>query len=165
MSATVLALQASVPPPPPPALEPPPEMCLYRGRVIGLLRRYFRMSLEAGRLPSLVGRECFRARVSPYRMHTFEDVIIFVHDVEQVLRALDPFTRDLIARVVLQEYNYRDAARLLGCSARTVRRTVPQVLDQLAETFLHLGLLSDRKKPCQGVENADLSRNAENERK
>jgi hypothetical protein len=36
------------------------ELWLYRDRTTGLLRRYIRMSVEVGRLPSLLGRaNCF----------------------------------------------------------------------------------------------------------
>ncbi len=61
------------------------ELSLYRDRTVLLLRRYMRLSLEAGRLPSLLGRECFRTRFSAYLTHTFEDVVIFVHNVERSL--------------------------------------------------------------------------------
>ena len=57
----------------------------YRGRTTALLRRYFRMSLDVGRLPSVLGREFFRARVTSYHVHSFEDVVILVHDVERCL--------------------------------------------------------------------------------
>ena len=36
----------------------------YRRRTVALLRRYARASVEVGRLPSLLGREFFRSRVS-----------------------------------------------------------------------------------------------------
>jgi len=76
----------------------------YRGRTMGLLRRYFHMSLDIGRLPSLLGREFFRARVTSYHVHSFEDVVILVHDVERCLERLDEFARELVARIVLQDY-------------------------------------------------------------
>ena len=41
-----------------------------------------RLSVEVGRLPSVLGREFFRARVSSYHVSTFEDTVIFVHDME-----------------------------------------------------------------------------------
>jgi len=40
------------------------SLSAYRGRTMALLRRYFRMSLDIGRLPSVLGREFFRARVT-----------------------------------------------------------------------------------------------------
>jgi len=32
--------------------------------------------MEAGRAPSLLGREMFRGKVTSYRVHSFEDVVI-----------------------------------------------------------------------------------------
>jgi hypothetical protein len=54
------------------------ELRAYRDRTIALLRRYFMLSIETGRLPSLLGREFFRAKCSSYRLVTFEDAVIFV---------------------------------------------------------------------------------------
>jgi hypothetical protein len=42
----------------------------YRRRTVALLRRYARASVEVGRLPSLLGREFFRTRVTSYTMRT-----------------------------------------------------------------------------------------------
>jgi AraC-like DNA-binding protein len=113
----------------------------YRGRSLALLRRYFRMSLDIGRLPSLLGREFFRARVTSYHVHSFEDVVILVHDVERCLQRLDEFSRTLLARVVFQDYNWDETASLIGCSRRTVARRFPRALDELSEIFLEVGLL------------------------
>src|ERR1700690_557358 len=63
------------------ALDRNPDLWLYRGRTVALLRRYLRFSLETGRLPSLVGREFFRAKVTYYTAATFEDRVIFLRDV------------------------------------------------------------------------------------
>src|SRR4051794_11236567 len=112
------------------AAAPAPELSAYHDRSIALLRRYFRMSLEIGRMPSVLGREVFRARVTSYRVHTFEDAVIFVHDVEKCLEQLEPFSRQLIARVILQDYSYEEAARLVGCGERTVYRLLPLALDR-----------------------------------
>src|SRR5690349_8784709 len=68
-----------------------PDLWLYRERTVALLRRYLRISLEVGRLPSLLGRELFRSKVTSYRMSSFEDGVIFVHDVEHVLDQLNDF--------------------------------------------------------------------------
>ena len=114
----------------------------YRGRTMGLLRRYFRMSLDIGRLPSFLGRELFRASVSSYHVHSFEDVVILVHDVERCLERLDDFSRTLIARVVFQDYTWDETAVLMGCGRRTVARRFPRALDLLSEIFLQVGLLS-----------------------
>jgi len=121
---------------------PAQELSAYHDRTIALLRRYFRMSLEIGRMPSVLGREVFRARVTSYRVHTFEDAVIFVHDVEKCLEQLEPFSRQLIARVILQDYSYEEAAALVGCGERSVYRLLPLALDRLTEIFLSTKMLS-----------------------
>ena len=123
------------------------ELHLYRDRTRAILRRYFRMSIELGRLPSLVGREFFRSRVTSYRMHTFEDAVIFVHDTERCLERLDPFSQQLIARIIFQDYTLEETAALVGCGRRTVVRRYPRALDLLSELFLEAELL--RPLPCQ----------------
>src|SRR5258708_12188035 len=79
--------------------EPPPsvlfcetEMDLwpYRRRTVALLRRYARASVEVGRLPSLLGREFFRSRVTSYTMRTFEDLVIFLSHLEPPITKLTP---------------------------------------------------------------------------
>lgn len=126
---------------------------VYRGRTVAMLRRYMRYSLETGRLPSLLGREFFRSTVTKYRVTTFEDRVIFVHDMEICLERLDEFSRQLIARHILQEHDQIATSRLLQCSERTVRTYVPVVLDLLSDILLEVGLLdrwdSTRKKSCQ----------------
>lgn len=120
-----------------------PDLWLYRERTVGLLRRYMRFSLETGRLPSLAGREFFRAKVTFYRAATFEDRVIFVRDVEACLNRLEYLDQQLIARVILQEYSLEEAARLLHCSRRTIQRRAPEVIDLISERFLKVGLLAD----------------------
>jgi hypothetical protein len=126
----------------------------YRGRTVAMLRRYMKYSIETGRLPSLLGREFFRAKVTSYQVVTFEERVIFVHDMETCLERLDEFSRQLIARHILQEHDRWATARLLHCNEKTVRRLVPLVLDTLSEILLERGMLekldSIEKKPCQG---------------
>jgi predicted DNA-binding protein (UPF0251 family) len=118
-----------------------PDLWLYRDRTIGMLRRYLRHSIEVGRLPSLLGREFFRTRVTSYTVSTFEDAVIFVHDVERILEKLDAFEKKLIAKVVFQDYTQDEAARLLNCGRRTVVRRFPEAVDRITESFLDGGLL------------------------
>ena len=133
-----------------------PDLWVYRERTIALLKRYMRMAMEVGRLPSLLGREFFRARVSTYHVVTFEDAVIFVHDVERSLEKLDRFSQKLIAKIVLQEYSQEETACLLGCGLRSVERYLPEALDQLSDIFLRGGLLRPMLTPavesetCQG---------------
>jgi hypothetical protein len=84
------------------------DLWLYRDRTVA-------------RLPSLLGREFFRTRVSSYRVGTFEDAVIFVHDVEKCLEELGRFDQELIAKVVLQDYTQDEAAQLMGMLAANYR--------------------------------------------
>lgn len=122
-------------------LPPRDELRAYRDRTIALLRRYFMLSIETGRLPSLLGREFFRAKCSSYRLVTFEDAVIFVHDVEQSLTQLDPFSKMVIARIILHGCTLDEAARLLRKGRMTVIRYCDAALDNLSEIFLRKGLL------------------------
>ena|ERR1051326_5374005 len=123
--------------------EPKPELCVYRKHTIAILRRYLRLSLEVGRLPSLIGREFFRSQASYMRPHTFEDGVHFVVDVERCIAELNPFFQQLIAKVVLQEYSWDETAQLLGVSRRSVANSVPESIDQLTDLFLAKKILSE----------------------
>ena len=119
-----------------------PDLWLYRERTLGMLRRYQRLSVEVGRLPSLLGREFFRTRVTSYHAGTFEDAVIFVHDVANGLAQLGGFEGRLIAKIALQEYTQNETDRpAAGLLAVHGGRRFPEALDQLTEIFLEGGLL------------------------
>lgn len=127
----------------------------YRNRTVALLRRYARASVEVGRLPSLLGREFFRTRVTSYTMRNFEDVVIFVADMEQAIEKLQATDKKLLAMNVLEEYTVDEVARLLGCTPRNVRRLLEDALDQLSRILLSAGLMEEggvapvTRKSCQ----------------
>jgi hypothetical protein len=125
-----------------------PELAFYRKYTEGLLRRYVKLSMEAGRAPSLLGREMFRGKVTNYRVHSFEDVVIFVHDVETCLKKLDEGQQHLVRRIALQEFTQAETSSLLGLSLRTVHRRYADALDELTEIFLERKLL-EPSKACQ----------------
>ena len=138
-----------------------PDLWLYRGRTIAMLKTYFRYSIEVGRLPSILGRELFRARVTAYRMASFEDSVIFVHDVESAIERLADFHQRLIALIVLQDYTHEQAADILRCARRTVSREFPDAVDLLSEMFLEGGLVKQLPTPpvektCQEGERGDF---------
>jgi hypothetical protein len=128
----------------------------YRRRTIALLRRYARASVEVGRLPSLLGREFFRTRVTSYRMGSFEDIVIFVIDMEQAIDKLDSIDKKLLAMYVLEEYTIPEVARLMGGSQRTIERSLQTALDELSRTLLRNGLMDElpltrQSESCQEV--------------
>jgi hypothetical protein len=141
-----------------------PDLWLYRKRTVKLLRRYLRYALETGRLPSILGSEFFRTRVTSYGVGSFEDRVIFVRDVEICLQRMDKFSQELIARIVLQEYSHEKTASLLHCTRMTVHRELPETLDRMSEIFLEVGLLEavppNREKTCQGGKSDDFPASA-----
>lgn len=131
---------------PPPVIQPqpaavPPEIAFYRKYTEGLLRRYLRCSMESGKVPSLLGKEMFRAKVSSYRMESFEDIIIFICDVERCLNRLDPDEQQLVARIALQQYTVCEAADLLGMSPKSIVRKYRHAIDRLTKIFLAVEML------------------------
>ena len=116
-------------------------IAFYRKRTELLLRRYMLVSLQTGRVPSLVGNCIFRGKASNYRMHNFEDAVIFLFDIEKCLKRIDPLGRELISRIALQEYTQEETAQLMGYSLRTIIRKYSDTLDELSRIFLDLELL------------------------
>jgi DNA-directed RNA polymerase specialized sigma24 family protein len=139
-----------------------PDLWLYRDRTSAILRRYLRLAVEVGRLPALLGREFFRTRVTSYHTQTFEDTVIFVHDVERCLGLLNDGEIELIAVIVMQEHHHYEVARMMRCTRRTIVRSYGDALDKLSEIFLDREILSriPKKKPvvaeaCQGGETSE----------
>jgi hypothetical protein len=137
--------------------EPPidgmPEICLYRKRTINLLRRYAKLSVETGRLPSVLSSMEFQAKITSYPLKTFEDAVIFVFDVERCLGELGEYEYEVIARVILRGENPDRAAYEMHCTSRSVYRTLPEALDKLSKKLLRRDILCRSKispKSCQG---------------
>jgi len=140
-----------------------PDLWLYRDRTSAILRRYLRLAVEVGRLPALLGREFFRTRVTSYHTQTFEDTVIFVHDVERCLGLLNDAEIGLIAVIVMQEHPHYEVARRMRCTRRTIVRSYGDALDRLSEIFLDRDILRrvPKKAPvvakaCQGGENGEI---------
>ena len=76
------------------------------------------------------------------RVRTFEDALIFVLDVERCLNRLSLLDRQIISRVVLQEYTQTEAAVLLGTSSRTIGHKLPKAIDRLTEDLVASNLLT-----------------------
>jgi DNA-directed RNA polymerase specialized sigma24 family protein len=120
---------------------PPANMAFYRRHTESLLRRYLYASMQVGRAPSVLSDPVGRGWASSRPVRTFEDAVIFVLDIERCLEKLESFDRELLSRVVLQEYTQAEAAALLGMSVRTISNRFPLALDRLTEKVLEAGLL------------------------
>jgi DNA-directed RNA polymerase specialized sigma24 family protein len=106
-----------------------------------LLRRYLYASMQVGRAPSILSDPISRGWASSRPIRTFEDAVIFVLDVEKCIAALGAFDRQMISRIVLQEYTQAEAASMLGISLRALSYKFPQALDRLTEILLEKDVL------------------------
>ncbi len=133
----------------PNAATPPGPWMPYRPYTRALLRRYLRIALDIGRLPSILGGLSFRARVSSYRISSFEDAVIFVHDVEKVFERVDRPAMEIIAGVLLLDYTVPEAALRMGITAQRAERRLASALDTISELLVEVGLLRPIRLPGQ----------------
>ena len=115
---------------------PAPELAFYRKYTEAMLRRYQKLSMEAGRVPSMLGRELFRGKVTNYKVSGFDDVVIFTHDMAVCVAKLDKGQQYLIRRIGLQEYTQGETAAMLGLSLRSVVRRYRDAVDELTAMLL-----------------------------
>jgi hypothetical protein len=113
----------------------------YRKHTVALLRRYLRVSMELGRSPCILGNVVFRGRVSSYRMTTFEDLLIFVIDIEKCLKQLDRASQAVVAYMVLQDFSAFETAAITNENERSIKRIYGEALDRLTRQFLEFRLL------------------------
>jgi DNA-directed RNA polymerase specialized sigma24 family protein len=71
----------------------------------------------------------------------FEDAAIFVHDMEKCIKALPSLDRDILNRVVIQEYTQTEAAVLLGMATRTMSYKFAAAMDRLTAKLIEAELL------------------------
>jgi hypothetical protein len=121
--------------------EPSVSLAFYRKHTESMLRRYLYASMQVGRAPSILGDPVGRGWVSSRPIRTFEDAVIFVLDLEKCLDKLGSLDRQLLSRIVLQEYTQAETATLIGMSVRAMSYKFPQALDRLTEKLLASGLL------------------------
>jgi DNA-directed RNA polymerase specialized sigma24 family protein len=124
-----------------PEAGPRVSLAFYRRHTEKMLRRYLYASMQVGRAPAILGEPVARGWVSSRPVRTFEDAVIFVLDVETCLNQLGSLDRQMLCRIVIQEYTQTETASLLGMSIRTVSYKFPMALDRLTEKLLETGLL------------------------
>ena len=92
-------------------------------------------------------------------MRNFEDVVIFVADMEREIERLNAPEKKRLAMNVLEEYTIPEVARLLGCTQRTVERFLQDARDQPSRILLAGGLMEQLpsvtggSKICQAGKN------------
>lgn len=121
------------------------DLLFFRGQTIAIVRHFFEIASQIGRLPSILGREFFRAKVTHHAVPSFEDQAVFVHDVEQAIGKLSDADGEVVALVGLFQYSMEDVAKLLGCSRSWVAKRYVGSIDRLAERFLETGLLREER--------------------
>ena len=89
-----------------------PSLAFYRKHTESMLRRYLYASMQVGRAPSILGDPVARGWASSRPVRTFEDAVIFVLDIEKCLSQLGSLDRELLSRIVLQEYTQAETATL-----------------------------------------------------
>jgi AraC-like DNA-binding protein len=119
------------------------DLLFYRSQALGIVRHFFEIASQIGRLPSIMGREFFRAKVSHHAIPSFEEQAVFVLDVEAALARLNERDGELVALVGLFHYSMEDVARMLGRSRSYVAQHFADSVDHLAERFLETGLLRE----------------------
>lgn len=119
------------------------DALFFRAQTLGIVRHFYEIASQIGRLPSMLGREFFRAKVTHHVIPSFEDQAVFVHDVETALGRLNEQDGQLIALVGLFHYSLDDVAMMLGRSRSFVSQHFADSLDQLAERFLETGMLRE----------------------
>jgi DNA-directed RNA polymerase specialized sigma24 family protein len=97
--------------------------------------------MQVGRAPSILSDPVARGWASSRPIRTFEDAVIFVLDVERCLEKLPRLDRELLSRIVLQEYTHAETAALMGMSIRTISYKLPAALDRLTVKLLETGIL------------------------
>lgn len=126
--------------------EPRPEMVCFRGQTMAVVRHFFELSSQVGRLPSLLGREFFRARVSHHAIPSFEDQAVFVHDVELCLSQLSAEHQEIMLLAGLYNLSHEEVAEmLLHTSKSAIHLWFAEAIDALSEIFLKADILSEQR--------------------
>jgi hypothetical protein len=126
-------------------IEPRPEMLCFRGQTLALIRHFFEISSQVGRVSSLLGREFFRSRVSHHAIPSFEEQAVFVRDVELCLAKLSAERCEVLTLLGLYDYSCDEVSQMFQCSRTRVRQWFNEALDALGEVFLKAGLLRENQ--------------------
>lgn len=123
--------------------DPRPEMLCYRRQTLALVRNFFELSSQVGRVCSLLGREFFRARVSHHTIPSFEEQALFIRDLELCLSLLRKPEAEVIVLLGVYDLPYDQAALRLHSSPAVLSQQFTEALDRLSEIFLERGVLRE----------------------
>lgn len=130
------------------------EYSIFRSHTLKLLRYYFKLSLDYGRIPSPLGGQGTRSRVSHVKMYTVEDDTIFLHDMSRCMeQELSETELKIVALVVFMDHTLEETGAILQYCEKQVRRMYPSALDRLTRAFFErkflnrTHLMDGRKKP------------------
>ena len=127
------------------------EYAMFRKHTLKLLRYYFKLSLDYGRIPSVLGGQVMRSRVSHTKMYTVEDDTIFLHDMNRCMeQELSETELRIVALVVFMDHTLEETGAILQYCEKQIRRIYPNVLDRLTRAFCERELL-DRLELMQGL--------------
>src|SRR4051812_28022706 len=111
------------------------ELFQYRYETVAMLQKYLSVSLDLGRLPSALGGEMFRAKVTSYKVTSFEDLVVFVIDMQRCMERLSASARKFIALHVFEEYSLDESAARMGCDRVTGWRVYCDAIDEMSEVL------------------------------
>lgn len=151
--------------------DPEPETVCFRGQTLAIVRHFFEISSQLGRLPSILGRDFLCARVTSQVIPSFEDQAVFVHDIRRALAELQQSDLQIVTLIGIYDLTHDEAAAMLHCSSGWVSQCFAEAIDTLTQVFLDRKLLSrdqpdrrqaqlkatarpqlPRKKPCASVQ-------------
>lgn len=124
-----------------------------RSHTRSLMRRYVYARYQAARIYSCLDRR-MGGRVSCRPIRSFEDALVFVIDMDRCIEGLNSLDRDLLKRLLIQDYTESETAPLVGMSARSVANKFPLAIDRLTQRLIDRGLLivpdfMRMEGPCQ----------------
>ena len=121
------------------------DLQFFRAQTMGIVQHFFEIASQIGRLPSILGREFFRAKISHHAIPSFEEQAVFVCDVARALEKLNETDGEVVALVGLFHFSLDDVAAMLGRSRTGVYTRYSDSIDQLSEIFLETGLLRENR--------------------
>ena len=125
------------------------ETPAYRRYTEALLRRYFRMSMSLGSLPSALDHPSHEPPKAFHKISSFEEAVNFVMDVELALGNLRERQLELLAAALMLDCTQMETGRMVGISERHVSRLYPKALDLATRALLRRGLMKPLDRICE----------------